>query len=115
MVRQIFTGAFGIIRENTTFIITEYTIYNFIHQLRAYSMNSEPICMVQFYDSLNISNFLTHISMSNNIRTISKYFPNYEDTSCRWLAGSTFEMARLNPKFVYEKLVQIENNTVIMQ
>ena len=32
MVRQIFTGAFGIIRENTTLIIT---IYNLINQLRA--------------------------------------------------------------------------------
>ena len=92
----------------------ENTIYNLINQLRAYSMNSEPICMVQFYaefDNLNISNFLTHVTMSNNIRTISKYFPNYKDASCRWSAGSAFEKAGLNPKFVYEKLVQIENNS----
>ena len=78
-------------------------------------MNSESICTVQFYnkfDIFNVSKFSTHITMSNNLHMISTYLPNY-DYRCRWLAGNTFQKAGLLPEFVFGKLLQIENNTVI--
>ena len=114
-VRQISTSLFLILRENAVATITRNRVYILLKQVPMYSMNSEKICTVQFYtgfDIFNASKLLTHVTMSNNIHMISKYLPNY-DYKCRWLAGSAFQKAGLQPEFIYRQLLQIENNTVI--
>ena len=116
-VRQLLTGAFIYLRAETTITMTRNIIYILLNQVYIYSMNSEPICQVQFYsnyDYLNVSKFMTHVTISNNIHMMSKYLPNYS-YRCRWMAGSPFQKAGFKPKFVFENLVQIENNTVISE
>ena len=114
-VRQILSGKFVIIRRNTAMDISSNKVYILLNQVWTYSMSSESICKIQFYDDFDIfdiSKFLTHMTVSNNVHMISTYLPNY-DYKCRWLAGNAFQRARLLPKFVFGKLIQIENNTVI--
>ena len=116
-VRQLLSGTFIVLWTNTTVIITKNVIYILLNQIHTYSTNSEPICSVQLFslhDIFTFSKFLTHVTMSNNIHMISKYLPNY-DYRCRWLAGSAFQKSGLEPKFVFEKLMQIENNTIISE
>ena len=114
-VRQIVSSTFIILWENTAISITRNKVYILLNQVRTYSMNSEPICTVQFYamfDIYNVSKFLAHVTMSDNIHMISKYLSNY-NYKCRWLAGNAFQKAGLKSDFVFGKLLQIENNTVI--
>ena len=120
-VRQLLTGTFTVLNNNTVITITRNTVYILLNQVRTYSRNSEPLCSVQFYSLFGISdasNFLVNISMSNNVHMISKYLPKYlYDFKCRWLAGSVFpnDDHAFKPKSVYAKFVQIENNTVISE
>ena len=114
-VRQIYSGTFIILRENATINITRNTVYILFNQIRAYSINSEEICTVQFYtksEVYNISKLLTHVTVSNNLHMIPKFLLNYH-YKCRWLSGSSFQKAELQPELVFGKLLQIENNRVI--
>ena len=114
-VRHFLTGTFIIINGRTTITITRNTVYILLNQIRTYSINSEPICSVQFYagsDIFNVSKFLTRVVISSNVHMTSTYLPKY-DYRCRWLVGSAFQRAGLKPKTVYGKLLQIKNNTVI--
>ena len=116
--RQILRVAFLVLvlRENTTINILRNTVYILLKQDHTYNVNSEPICLIQlFYTHLleiNASEILNrdHITLSNNLHMISKYLPNY---NCRWLVGNAFQKTRLQSEFVYGKLLQFENNTVI--
>ena len=115
--RQIMRATFIILWENTTINMSENTVYTLLKRVFTCSMRSEPICFTQFYTDLpdiNASETLNHdhIIMSNNILMISKYLP-YGDYNCRWLIGNVFQNAGLQPEFVYGKLLQLENNTVI--
>ena len=115
--RQIMRVTFIILRENTTINILRNTVYNLLKKTRTYSVNSEPICLAQFYTGLqeiNTSEILNHdhIIMSNNILMTSKYLSNY-NYNCRWLAGNVFQNTEFQPESVYRKLLQLENNTVI--
>ena len=115
--RQIMRATFIILWKNSTINISRNTVYILLKPVLAYSMISEPICLTQFYSDLpviNASEILNHdhIIMSNNILMISKYLPN-DYYNCRWLVGSVFQNAGLQPEFVYGKLLQFENNTVI--
>ena len=115
--RQILRGIYIILRVNTTINITRNTVYILLKQVLTYSMNSEQICLVQFYtklDKFNVSEMLTrdHVIMSNNVHMMSKYLPNYNG-NCRWLAGNVFQKAGLHAEFVYRKLLRSKNNTVI--
>ena len=116
-VRQLLTGTFVVLWINTNLVITRNVVYILLNQIHTFSSNSEPICTIQLFslnDIFNISKLLTHITMSNNIHMISKYLPNY-DYRCRWLAGNAFQRSGLEPKFVYEKLIEIKNNTIISE
>ena len=116
-VRQLLTGAFINLKANTVVIMSRNIVYTLLNQIYVYSINSEPICRVQFfseYDYLNVSKFMTHVTISSNIHMISKYIPNY-NYRCRWLAGSAFQKAGLKPKFVFGSIVKIENNTVVRE
>ena len=113
--RKILSGSFIVLRENTTITLTRNSVYILMDQVLTYSMNFEPFCAVQFYtgfDIYDVSKLLSHVTISDNIHMISKNLPNY-DFKCRWLAGYAFQKSGLTPDFVFGKLVQIENNTVI--
>ena len=113
--RQILSFSFILLRENTTMNASRNTVYALFNQLRTYSMNSEPICAVQFYTALskfNVSQLSIHIIVSGNIHMNSKRIPNYNH-NCRWLAGNAFLKAGLHAEFAYGKLLQVINNTVI--
>ena len=118
--RQILSGSFIILRENTTVNVTRNTVYILLNQVRTYSINSEPICRVQFYTTLDnfsdASELSTNVMMSNNIHMNSKYLPNYiYNYNCRWLSGNTFQKAGLQPDNVFNKTFQADNNTVISE
>ena len=55
--RQILSGSFALLRENTTVDISRNTVYILLNQVRTHNINSEPICSVQFFTKLdNFSN-----------------------------------------------------------
>ena len=113
--RQILSGSFVLLNDNTTIDISENTVYVLLNQIWTYSMNSEPICTVQFYtahSNLNASQLSIRMIVSGNIHMNSKHTPNY-NYNCRWLAGNAFLKAGLHADIVYVKLVQVTNNTVI--
>ena len=106
---QIISTTFIILEVNTTVNISQNTVYLLLNRALAYSMNSEPICTLQFYSGLDGVNISVHVIMSNNIHT-SKFLPKY-DYNCRWLASNVF--AESQSKSIFEQLLQIENNTEI--
>ena len=113
--RQILSGSFVLLNDNTTIDISRNMVYVLLNQIRTYSMNSEPICTVQFYtthNNLNASQLSIRMIVSGNIHMNSKHTPNY-NYNCRWLAGNAFQKAGLHADIVYVKLVQVTNNTVI--
>ena len=115
IARQIFSGSFIIVSENTTINVTGNTVYILLNQVLTYSINSEPICQIQFYTKLDFFNFSQlsiHLSMSNNIHMNSKYLPNFK-YDCRWLSGNAFQKAGLHPKFVFNKTFHADNNIAI--
>ena len=112
--RQIISTTFIALKENTSVNMSHNTVYILLDRDLTYSMNSEPICTLQFYSRLNSSNvsdFFIHVTMSNNIH-MSKYLPNY-NYNCRWLASNVFQITGVQPKSIHEQLLQIENNTEI--
>ena len=115
--RQILSGSFLFLNENTTLDISRNTVYILLNRIRTYSMNSEPICTVQFYtalNNLNVSQLSIHIIVSGNIHMNSKYMPNYiYNYNCRWLAGNAFLKAGLDADKVYKELLQVTNNTAM--
>ena len=113
--RQILSGSFIVLRDSTAINITGNTVYILLNQVLTYSVNSEPICRVQFYtthDFYNILQLSIHVRMSNNIHVNSKHLPNF-NYHCRWVSGSIFQKARLDPEFVFNKTFHADNNTVI--
>jgi len=119
-VRKILSGSFIFIRENTTTDLSNNTVYVLVDQDLTHSINSETICTVQFYSNpiglknLNVSDLSIHIIMENNVHMTPKYLPGYDSPyNCRWLAGSTFQKARLKAEDVYAKILQTNGNTAI--
>ena len=113
--RQVLSGSFVILSENTTINITGNIVYILLNQVLTYSVNSEPICRVQFYTALKFFNFsqlYIHMRMSNNTHMNSKYLPNF-DYGCRWLSGNTFHKIGLQPEFVFNKTFHADNNIVV--
>ena len=116
--RQILSGSFIVLRENTVITITRNTVYSLLNQVLTYSMDSEPICVVQFYsefDYSSVSELSIHVVISNNIYVNSKYTYYDYDYDCRWLAGNIFQKAKLklNSKFIFYKILRTDNNMVI--
>ena len=116
--RQILSGSFILLRDNTTIDISRNTVYILLNQVRTYNINSEPICKAQFYTTLDnfsdASELSINVTMSNNIHMNSKYLPNYI-YKCRWLSGNAFLKVRLQPEIVFNKIFQAYNNTVISE
>ena len=115
IARQILSGSFIVLRESTTINITRNTVYILLNQVHTYSVNSEPICRVQFYTTLDFYNFSQlsiHVRMSNNIHVNSKYLPNFK-YDCRWVSGNPFQKTGLHPKFVFNNTFHADNNIVI--
>ena len=115
MARQILSGSFIVLRDSTTVNITGNTVYILLNQVHTYSMNSEPICKVQFFtklDFFNFSQFPIHVRISNNIHVNSKHLPNF-NYHCRWVSGNPYQKAGLDPEFVFNKTLHADNNIVI--
>ena len=117
--RQILSGSFALLRENTTINISRNKVYILLNQVRTYSLNSEPICRVQFYTTLdnfnNVSEFSINLIMSNNEHMNSKYLPNY-NYKCRWLSTcNPLLKVGLQSELVFNKIFHAVNNTVISE
>ena len=114
MVQQLFSCSFIFLGKNTTINISGNTVYKFEKHIITYSITSEPICSLQLYNEnndLHTSILSLHLNISNNVYMISsKYFLNHKKYyHCKWLSGSTFQIAKLKAVLI-DKLLNILQN-----
>ena len=103
IARQLFDASYFLIKENTTVDISENTVYAIAKQTVVLSVNSDPICPVQFYSETG--NLDGHdetalklkykIIVQSNKHLWFKYILSgcqcFDD--CIWLAGTAFRTA----------------------
>ena len=115
-VKQIVSFSFIFIEEHATINISRNTLYQLENHVDTYTMNYEPICVMQYYSEtkyFNSSSLSIRGILSHNVM-MSPGFVNYINFKCRWLAGSIFQQIRIQPDFFFAKrIIEIENKTVI--
>ena len=116
-VRQIVSFSFIFIAEYANINISRNTLYQLETHVDTYSINSEPICRLQYYSetkNFNLSALSMHGILSHNILTSTNFLFKRFDLKCRSLDGSLFQQIRIQPDFFFAKgIIEIENNTVI--
>ena len=115
-VRQIVSFSFIFIEEHATINISRNTLYKLENHVDAsYTMNYEPICLMQYYSEtkyFNLSAFRFHGILSHNIM-MSTGLLNY-NFKCRWLDGSLFQQNVIQADYLLAKgIIETENNKVI--
>ena len=121
LARRLFDASYFLIKDNTTIDIFENIVYAIVKQAVVLSVNSDPICPVQFYSETGNLDNLTEIALKlkykirvqNNKHLWSRYMLSgcqcFGD--CVWLAGTAFR--RTNASNVLSTVLNITNNPLI--
>ena len=114
-IRQIGSFSFIFLAEHATINISSNTVYKLENHVGTYSINYEPICLMQYYSEtkyFNLSAFRFHGILSHNIM-MSAGLLNY-NFKCRWLDGSLFQQNVIQADYLLAKgIIETENNKVI--
>ena len=110
--RQIFYGAYVLIRENTILNVSSNTVYMVVRQSLTMA---RQVCGVQFYsrkrnlDSLNITELPFKVIAVNNTHMTSKNIlgNRFLYTNCSWLAGTAFNTR--NSTEVYKQIFTLHS------